>query len=112
MAEDIEVKIVVDDSEIIQSFSNIADQAENLDGTISNVSENISEGLESGPVDNFAESIHVLVSQNIENFGVAADYLQGLVHFVICSSFCPAVSRLVRAYPRTWGPTERPSSRE
>ena len=56
MAEDIEVKIVVDDSEIIQSFSNIADQAENLDGTISNVSENISEGLESGPVDNFAES--------------------------------------------------------
>ena len=56
MAEDIEVKIVVDDSEIIQSFSNIADQAENLDGTISNVSENIAEGLESGPVDNFAES--------------------------------------------------------
>lgn len=56
MAEDIEVKIVVDDSEIIQSFSNIANQAENLDGTISNVSENISEGLDSGPVDNFAES--------------------------------------------------------
>ena len=56
MAEDIEVKIVVDDSEIIQSFSNIADQAENLDGTISNVSENIAEGLESGPIDNFAES--------------------------------------------------------
>lgn len=56
MAEDIEVKIVVDDSEIIQSFNNIADQAENLDGTISNVSENIAEGLESGPVDNFAES--------------------------------------------------------
>jgi len=56
MAEDIEVKIVVDDSEIIQSFSNIADQAESLDSTISNVSENISEGLDSGPVDNFAES--------------------------------------------------------
>ena len=34
MAEDIEVKIVVDDSEIIQSFSNIADQAENLDSTM------------------------------------------------------------------------------
>ena len=56
MADDIEVKIVVDDSEIIESFNNIADQAENLGGTMSNVSENISEGLESGPVENLAGS--------------------------------------------------------
>jgi hypothetical protein len=56
MAEDIEVKIIVDDSEIIESFNNIADQAENLGGTMSNVSENISEGLESGPVEKLGGS--------------------------------------------------------
>ena len=56
MADDIEVKIVVDDSEIIESFNNIADQAENLGGTMSNVSENISEGLESGPVERLGGS--------------------------------------------------------
>lgn len=57
MAEIIEVQIVVDDSSIIESFDNISNQAEGLEGVMSDVSENLAEGLDSGAVDTYGDAI-------------------------------------------------------
>jgi hypothetical protein len=57
MAEVIEVQIVVDDSSIIESFDNISSQAEGLEGVMSDVSENIAEGLDTGAVDTYGDAI-------------------------------------------------------
>jgi len=57
MAEIIEVQIVVDDSQIIESFDNISSTAEGLEGVMGNVSENIAEGLDSDAVESYGDAL-------------------------------------------------------
>jgi len=57
MAEIIEVQIVVDDSQIIDSFDNISSQAEGLEGVMGDVSENLAEGFDVAGVDNYGDAL-------------------------------------------------------
>ena len=49
--EEIVIRIVADDSELIASLNNIAGEAEGLEGVMNDVSENISEGFDVGAVE-------------------------------------------------------------
>jgi len=57
MAEEIEIRIVADDTELINSFQNIAGQAEELSGTIAETGESIGAGLSAGGLDNLTEGL-------------------------------------------------------
>ena len=57
MAEEIEIRIVADDTELINSFQNIAGQAEELSGTIAETGESIGAGLSAGGLDSLTEGL-------------------------------------------------------
>lgn len=54
--ENIVVRITADDSELVASLNNISEQAEGLNSTIGNVSNNIEDSFDGSSVDNFRES--------------------------------------------------------
>ena len=55
--EEIVVRITADDSELIASLNGISEQAEGLESVMGNVSENISEGFDTGSVDEYGEAL-------------------------------------------------------
>jgi len=55
--EEIVVRIVADDSELIASLANISDQAEGLDGVMGDVSENIAEGFDAGGIEDYGDAL-------------------------------------------------------
>ena len=55
--EEIVVRIVADDSELMASLANISDQAEGLDGIMGDVSENIADGFDAGGVEDYGEAL-------------------------------------------------------
>ena len=58
--EEIVIRIVADDSELIASLNNIAGEAEGLEGVMNDVSENISEGFDIGGVEEYGDAWAVL----------------------------------------------------
>ena len=54
--ENIVVRITADDSELVASLNNISEQAEGLDSTIGDVSNNIADSFDGSAVDNFSAS--------------------------------------------------------
>jgi hypothetical protein len=54
--ENIVVRITADDSELVASLNNISEQAEGLNTTIGDVSNNIEDSFDGSSVDNFKES--------------------------------------------------------
>ena len=58
MAEDeIVVRITADDTEILASFDNIREQAEQLDSTVSNTGNNIDNSMNPTPINNMGDGI-------------------------------------------------------
>ena len=55
--EEIVIRIVADDSELIASLNNIAGEAEGLEGVMNDVSENISEGFDIGGVEEYGDAL-------------------------------------------------------
>jgi len=55
--EEIVVRIVADDSELIASLANISDQAEGLDNVMGDVSENIADGFDAGGVEDYGDAV-------------------------------------------------------
>ena len=55
--EEIVIRIVADDSELIASLNNIAGEAEGLEGVMNDVSENISEGFDVGGVEEYGDAL-------------------------------------------------------
>ena len=55
--EEIVVRIVADDSELMASLANISDQAEGLDGVMGDVSENIADGFDAGGIEDYGDAL-------------------------------------------------------
>ena len=55
--EEIVIRIVADDSELVASLANISDQAEGLDGVMGDVSENIADGFDPSGVEDYGHAL-------------------------------------------------------
>ena len=77
MAEVIEVQIIADDSQIVGALNNIGAQAEELSGTMSNVGAGVSGALDSGAIDDTAESMAGLGNVSKKTSGSMSRFTRG-----------------------------------
>ena len=103
--ENIVVRITADDSELVASLNNISEQAEGLDSTIGDVSNNIADSFDGSAVDNFSASTKQ-ASKGVDNLEKTTK--KGTRSF---SKFTRGAGRGVSALGRLGGSATRSAGR-
>lgn len=77
MAEVIEVQIIADDSQIVGALNNIAEQADQLSGSMAGVSTGISEGLDAAPIEEASQGMGKLGKSAVKTTGSMRGFTRG-----------------------------------